>query len=130
MSDVRSESIASAERRSTTGDDQAFDAMLIKAIARHEDLLRALLPSDDGSLAKCLAEGIEAAFIVAALRFGEHGSSAEHRLRCNFVAWGLVGMVQQWVVEDDRPLIDMLDQFHEVHAEIAAISARYLMRSS
>ena len=71
VEDIRTESLASA---------------IIGAAARHETLPRGLLPSDDGTLTKQLAQGIERAFVEAALRFGAHGGSPEHRLRCAYTA--------------------------------------------
>lgn len=127
---IRVESIASAGRRAQTGDDDTLDASIVNVLAQHEDLLRALLPSDDGSLAKCLAEGMESAFVEAALRFGGHGDSLEHRLRCAFSAWGLIGLVQRWVVDTERPLMEMLPHFHELHASAVAASARYLLEGA
>ena len=92
-------------------------------------LLRALLPSDDGPLAKCLAESIEEAFVEAALRYGTHGGSLEHRLRCAFSAWGIVGLTSHWIASTDRPLSEALPHFEELLASAVESSARYLMGS-
>ena len=124
---IREESLASANRRVAFDGRDDFEAAIVGALAKHEDVLRALLPSDDGSLAKCLADGMEAAFVEAALRFGEHGGSFEHRLRCAYAAWALVGFVQRWVAETDRPLTDGIDHFRELHAAASGIAAAYLM---
>lgn len=127
VEDVRAESLASAERRAETGHDDALLSLMLDALARHEDTLRALLPSDDGSLAKCLAEGIEESFVQAALRFGEHGGSFEHRLRCAYAAWAIVGMTVRWIAETDRPLNEALADFEELHASVVEVSANYLL---
>lgn len=100
---------------------------MLDALARHEDTLRALLPSDDGSLAKCPAEGIEESFVQAALRFGEHGGSFEHRLRCAYAAWAIVGMTVRRIAETDRPLNEALADFEELHASVVEASANYLL---
>ena len=127
---VRSESIASADRRIGADGQDDFEGAVIGALAKHEDTLRALFPSDDGSLAKCLADGIGEAFVEAALRFGEHGGSFDHQLRCAYSAWALVGFVQQWITHTDRPLTDGLGQFRELHASASESSAEYLMREA
>ena len=128
VDDVRAECLASAERRAATGTDSAFYEAIVASLARHEDLLRALLPSDDGSLAKCLAEGIEQAFVDAALIFGEHGGSFEHRLHCAYSAWALVGFASRWISETNHPLTEGLATFQELHVSAVDASARYLLR--
>lgn len=126
VNDVRGESLASAKRSMAIGRDEQLNEEILRAIARHEDLLRALLPPDDGSLAKCLAEGIEEAFVAAALRFGPHGASVEHRLRCACSAWAIVGLVLRWVQWTDRPLFEALPRLEELHASIVEASVVYL----
>ncbi|MDO4400543.1 MAG: TetR/AcrR family transcriptional regulator [Coriobacteriia bacterium] len=128
VDDVRAESLASAERRMANGEDDALSVAIIGALSRHEDLLRSLLPSDEGALAKCLAEGIEAAYVEAALRFGEHGGDADHRLRCAYAAWSLVGLVSRWIAETERPVDDVLALYEEISSSVVEASARYLMR--
>lgn len=127
VEDVRAESLASSERRALTGADESFYEAIVASLARHEDLLRALLPSDDGSLAKCLAEGMEEAFVEAALRFGAHGGSFEHRLHCSYSAWALVGFVQRWIAGTEKPLTEGVASFRALHASAVDTSARYLM---
>lgn len=124
---IRAESLASAGRRIDTGGQDDFEAAIICVLAEHEDVLRALLPSDDGSLVKRLADSIEAAFVEAALQFGEHGGSFEHRLRCAYSAWALVGFVQRWVASTDSSLEDSLPHFRELHVGASNLSAKYLM---
>ncbi|MBP3893340.1 MAG: hypothetical protein J6D34_04780 [Atopobiaceae bacterium] len=127
VDDVRAECLASAERRSLTGADDEFYGAIIGSLARHERLLRALLPSDDGSLAKCLAEGLEEAFVEAALRFGEHGKSFDHRLNCAYSAWALIGLATRWIAQTDQPLTESLARFRQLHASAVDVSVRYLM---
>jgi len=126
VSDIRVESLASAERRSDTGRDDEFDATIVSALAKHEGLLRALLPSDDGSLGKCLAEGIEEAFVEAALRFGPHGGAFEHRIRCAYSAWAIVGFALRWIAGTDRSLVEALPSFKELNVSAIESSAAYL----
>jgi AcrR family transcriptional regulator len=127
VNDVRTESLSSAERRASTGADDVFYESIVMLLARHENLLRALLPSDDGSLAKCLADGIEAAFIEAALHFGERGGSLEHQLHCAYAAWALVGFASRWIADTDRPLPEGLETFQELHESAVNASVRFLM---
>ena len=129
VDDVRAESLASAERRMTTGCDDELGRSILSALARHEDMLRSLLPSDEGALAKCLAEGIEDAYLEAALRFGEHGGDMNHRLRCAYAAWSLVGLVSRWIAETERPIIDVLGLYEEISRSVVETSAQYLMRA-
>lgn len=128
LDDVRAVSVDSATGQGEMGVDDSLSARLVEILARHEDLLRALLPSDDGSLAKRLADGIEKAFVDAALLFGEHGGSMEQRIRCAFVAWGLVGLTQRWVSLTNRSLIEAREDFVRLHAGIIQDSARFLIR--
>lgn len=124
---IRTECFASASRRIHSGGLDDFEAAVVCVLAEHEDVLRALLPSDNGSLARRLADDIEVAFVEAALRFGEHGGSFEHRLRCSYSAWALVGFVQRWVAGTDRPLTESLPHFRELHAGTSGVSAEYLL---
>ena len=125
MADIRAESNASVDRRMGSGGRDDFEGALVGALAKHEDVLRALLPSDDGSLVKCLADGIEEAFVEAALRFGEHGGSFEHRLRCAYSAWALVGFVQRWITDCDHPFLEGMDRFWDLNASTSESAAKY-----
>lgn len=127
---IRAESIASADRRICSGGQDDFEGGIIGALAMHEDVLRALLPSDDGGLVRCLADGIEEAFVEAALRFGEHGGSFEHRLRCAYSAWALVGFAHRWITNTDRPLTEGMSRFRELHASASESGAKYLLDTS
>lgn len=128
VDDIRVESLASAERRSATGADEAFSSSVLGAIARHEELLRAFLPSDDGSLTKRLTEGIEQAFVEAALRFGKHGGSDEHRLCCAYAAWATVGMVARWISLSQRPIVEALPQYELLASSVEEQSSTYLLK--
>ena len=66
----------------------------------------------------------------AALRFGEHGGSFEHRLRCAYAAWALVGFVQRWIADSDRPLTEGMARFRELHASASESAAKYLLGTS
>ena len=130
VDDVRMESLAFVKRNAATGDDYTLEESLIKAVAKHEDLLRALLPADDGSLSKCLVQGIEKAFVEASLYFGEHGGRLEHRLRCAFAAGAIVGLTSRWVAETDRPLEQAAERYRELSASVTNSSIRYLTKES
>lgn len=127
VEDVRRESLASADRRTVTGKDDDFGMAILSALGRHEQLLRALLPADDGPLAKCLAEGIEDAYVEAALRFGEHGGRMRHRLSCAFSAWAAVGFVLRWVSLTDRPLAEAREVFNLHQSSVSDVGADYLL---
>lgn len=129
LEDIRSVSLASAEKRMATGYDDELSESIIIALSHHEQLLRALIPSDDGSLAKRLAEGIEEGYVEAALAIGEHGGSAEHRLNCAYAAWALVGMVSRWIALTERPITEAREQFGKLAASTVEVSAQYLMGS-
>lgn len=125
--DVCAACLASAERVAASGE---LDALLVPSgvemLVRHEALLRALLPSDDGTLAKRLADGIADAYVEAALVFGERGGSLEHRLRCAFSAWALLGILQQWFELADEPISGMLPYLEDFNAGIQAGATRFL----
>lgn len=127
VDDIRTESIASAERSAEHGSDGLLAEAIVEALSRHEDVLRALLPSDEGPLAKCLAEGIEGAFVEAALRFGEHGDSLEHRIRCAYTAGALMGMVSRWIAGTDLPLTGLLPHFKQLSAATIEASTAFLL---
>ena len=128
VSDIRSEGLASSARRATTGRDDALVSSLVDALARREGLLRALLPSDDGSFSKHLADGIGDALVDAALYFGEQGGNLEHRLRCTYSAWGIVGFVSLWVSRTEHPLSEALPHLEELQATAIEALAAYLMK--
>lgn len=123
---VRAESLASARRCVESGKEDELEDSVISGLAGHEDVLRALIPSDDGALVKCLADGVEAAFLESSLLFGEHAGSLEHRLGCAYSAWALVGFVQRWIVDTKRPLTDGKARFRELHVCTRGIAVRRL----
>lgn len=127
VADIRRECVASAERviASNAVDDELVPAG-IAAVERHEGLLRALLPSDDGSLAKLLAEGIADAYVEAALLFGGHGGSREHRLRCAYSAWAFLGILQRWFELTDEPVSGLLPYISDFNADMQAGATRFL----
>ena len=128
LEDVRTECLASSERAVSTGTtDKAFSSALVGAIARHEKLLRALLPADDGTLAARLAEGVEEAYAESSFAFGERSGSWEHRLWSSFGAWALVGAVRRWVLGCDRPLSELLPQFETMQSGVLEASTRFLI---
>ena len=127
LADVRGACLASAKRVSASGDtDEGFMSSVLSALARHEGLLRALLPSDDGAIAKRLADGMADAYVEAALVLSELGDSFEHRLRCTFSAWALMGFMQRWLSLTDRPISEMLPYLSEFHAGVQINAMRYL----
>jgi hypothetical protein len=103
IGDVKTACLASAAKVS---DSRVIDEELISIelgiLHKHENPLRALLPSDDGTLAKRLAAGIEDAYVEAAMMFGEQGASLEHHLGCAYSAWAAWGMVQRWLEQPAR----------------------------
>jgi len=130
VDDIRTESMASARRRSALGADDTLSAAIVEAFGRHEGLLRALLPSDNGSLAKYLAEGIEDAYVEAGLLYGEHGGSLEHRARCAFAAWAHVGMVSRWIDRTEKPISDALELFKEMQRGLSEVAAKHLLEGN
>ena len=128
VEDVRVEGIASAKRMSATGDvDHSLACAIVDAFAKHEKLLRALLPADDGTLAKQLAEGLESAYVEAALLVGQRGGPFGHRLNCAFAAWAHVGMMVRWIAETDRPITDAQEAFAALQNGLSESATRYLM---
>jgi AcrR family transcriptional regulator len=127
LADVRGACLASAERVSASGDiDEGFMSSVLSALVLHEELLRALLPSDDGAIAKRIADGMADAYVEAGLVLSEQGDSFEHRLRCTFSAWALMGFMQRWFSLTDRPIPEMLPYLSEFHAGVQADAMRYL----
>lgn len=130
LSDVLSECVASSKRVTASGEvDKDLAPAILNALSRHEDLLRALLPADNGSLCLCLADGLSSAYVEAALLFGEHGGSEEHRLACSFAAWAHVGLVRRWITSTSAPLSDLLPTFKGLQAGISSDSTKFLMES-
>lgn len=128
LADIRVACLASAEKVIASGEiDEGLVPSGIEMLAKHEGLLRALLPSDDGSLAKRLANGIADAYVEAALLFGEHGGSVEHRLRCTFAAWAFLGILQQWIDLTDEPISGLLPYASNFNAGIQAGATQFLM---
>ena len=131
LADVREACLAFAGKVSASGNiNEGFMPLVLSALVRHEELLRALLPSDDGAIAKRLAEGMADAYVVASLILSEQGDSLEHRLRCTFSAWALMGFMQRWLSLTDRPIPEMLLYLAEFHAGVQADAMHYLTGSA
>lgn len=127
VDDVRIESIASAKRLLASGDvDTSLPRAIMSVFAKHEQLLRALLPADDGSLAKQLAEGLEGAYVEAAILLDQRGASFEHRMNCAFASWAHIGLVTRWIAETDRPLVEALPIFESMQAGLSESTTRFL----
>ncbi len=127
LADVRGACLAFAERVFATADiNEGFMSAVLGALVRHEGLLQALLPSDDGAIAKRLADGMADAYVEASLTLSGQGDSLEHRLRCTFSAWALMGFMQRWLSLTDRPIPEMLPYLAEFHAGVQADAVRYL----
>ena len=127
LADVRATCLASAEKVSASkAVDEELVPLGLAELEKHEGLLRALLPSDDGSLAKLLAEGITDAYVQAALVFGERGASLEHRLRCSFSAWAFLGILQRWFELTDLPISGLQPYLADFQAGIQVEATRFL----
>lgn len=127
VDDVRTESIESAGRISATGNpDEALAPAIVSALARHERLLRVLLPADDGSLAKCLAEGLETAYVDAALLVDQRGGNFQYRVSCAFAAWAHVGLITRWIADTDRPLAEAKPLFVSLQTYLTEYATNYL----
>lgn len=127
LADVRGACLAFVERVSASGNlDEGFMSSVLSALVRHEELLRALLPSDDGTIAKRLADGMADAYVETSLVLSKQGDSLEHCLRCTFSAWALMGFMQKWLSLTDRPILEMLPYLSEFHAGVQADAMRYL----
>lgn len=131
LADVREACLAFVERVCVSGNlDEGFMSSVLCALARHEGLLRALLPSDDGAIAKRLANGMADAYVEASLVLSEQGDSLEHRLRCTFSTWAILGVMQRWLSLTDRPISEMLPYLSEFHAGVQVDAMRYLTRGA
>ena len=130
VADIRTESLASAERQAEIGTDELFNQAIISSLARHEDLLRVLFPSDDGSLTKCLVEGIEDVFVEAALSLDPHGASFEHRLHCAYGAGALVHFAACWIAGTKRPLTEGLVFYEQLNESVVKTSENYLLQTT
>lgn len=127
LEDVKTECLASSARVVSTGNaDKSFSSAVLGALAKHEKMLRALLPADDGTLAARLAEGVENAYAESSFVFGERGDSWEYRLWGSFGAWAYVGVVRRWVLGCNRPLSDFLPQFETMQSGLIEASTRFL----
>lgn len=127
LADVREACLAFAKRVFASGNlDEGLMSLVLSALVRHEGLLRALLPSDDGAIAKRLADGMADAYVEASLTLSGQGDSLEHRLRCTFSAWALMGFMQRWLSLTDRPIPEMLPYLAEFHVGVQADAVRYL----
>ncbi len=127
LADVREACLAFAGRVSASGNiDEGLMSLVLSALVRHEELLRALLPSDDGAIARRLADGMADAYVEASLVLSKQGDSLEHRLRCAFSAWALMGFMQRWLSLTNRPITEMLPYLEEFHAGVQVDAMRHL----
>lgn len=128
LDDMRAACVASAERMAATGEpDEELTPSVIDVLARHEGLLRALLPSDDGSLAKRLAGGIANGYAEAASVLSEQGRSPEFLLRCAYLAWALLGILQRWIEITDESISCLLPYVSDFKESMQAGAMRLLM---
>ena len=128
LDDMHDACHASARRISASGElDEVFVPSILSVLARHETLLRALLPSDDGTIAKCLADGISDAYADAAFVFDEQGGSLEFRLCCAFSAWALLGALQRWLELTNQPISKMMPYLSEFQLDVQAEATRCLI---
>lgn len=128
VDDVRTKCLASADKVIASGSfDTALSLSIINALTDHEKVLRTLLPADSGELASRLADGIAESYIDAAMSFGEHGGSLDHRLACSFSAWGLIGFVKRWIATTSNPLSDALLCYEELQHGISGRATDYLL---
>lgn len=127
--DIQAQCLESAERVLSSGSfDTRLTATIIDALSSHEKLLRTVLPTDAGTLSCRLANGITDAYIEAALRFGEHGASIEHKLSCSFAAWGLIGLLRRWILNTKRPITEALPYFEAEQYAISNKATDYLLQ--
>lgn len=129
VKDIRAQGLESSDRVLSSGElDIRLSASIIDALSAHEDLLRIVLPTDSGALSCHLADGIADAYIAAALKFGEHGSSIEHTLSCSFAAWGLIGFLRRWISSTDLPIAEALPYFEAKQLAISDKATDYLLK--
>ena len=127
VGELRAEAAESARRLAASGEsDEGLAPAVLGAFAGHEAMLRTLLPSDDGRLAKRLAEGLEEGYVEAGMLVSSRGGSQRHRLSCAFSAWAHVGFVMRWIAMTDRPLPEAEGGFCDLQNPLSAVSTAYL----
>lgn len=132
ISKLADECIASTNRVAMSGlYDDLLTHAIFEAFVTHENLLRALIPTDDGSLQKGLAEGLAQIYATSAYdegvsAFGQVYASREHRLACSFAAWAHIGFVTQWIKETDEPLVNARERFISLQSSVSANHYRFL----
>lgn len=127
--EIRDRCLQSADKViSTSSFDEALNSAIIDALSSHEKLLRTVLPMDTGALSRRLADGIADSYVDAALKFGEHGGSLDHKLSCSFAAWGLIGLIRQWIKDSGRPISEARPYFDAMQYAISNAATDYLLQ--
>lgn len=124
VSDIRTASIDSvgrfAESRSS---DPLLAGAIAETLARHEAVLRALLPAADGTIAASFAKALEDVYIEAARPLKAKGDGRGHRLSC---AWAVIGFTLRWFEETSQPLADGTADFIRLQQPLTDVTSAYL----
>ena len=124
VSDIRTASIDSvgrfAESRSS---DPLLAGAIAKALARHEAVLRTLLPAAGGTIAASFAKALEDVYIEAARPLKAKGDGRGHRLSC---AWAVIGFTLRWFEETSQPLADGTTDFIRLQQPLTDATSAYL----
>lgn len=114
---------------STKNPDTALPDTIFDSFENHEDLIRILLGTDDGEIAKQFAQGLAETYSTSAAAFGEPHERLEHRLMCSFTAWAHVGFLKRWIAESDAPFAEARPCFVELQAQVMLPHFQLLARS-
>lgn len=127
VSDIRTASIDSvgrfAESRSS---DPLLAGAIAETLARHEAVLRALLPAADGTIAASFAKALEDVYIEAARPLKDKGDGRGHRLSCAWGAWAVIGFTLRWFEETSQPLADGTADFIRLQQPLTDATSAYL----
>lgn len=116
---IEGDCLASTDRvLSTKQPDGELPDALFDSFARHEELIRMLLGTDDGMSSELFAAGLADMYAKSAARFGKSHERLEHRMMCSFSAWAHVGFLKRWIIETDRPLSDARACFIELQSKV------------
>lgn len=125
--DIRMASAAFVERfTENRASDSLLAVAIAEALARHETVLRALLPAAGGTIAAYLAKSLEDVYMDVAQPIITGNRERGHRLACAWGAWALIGFTLRWFEETDRPLSEASTDFIRLQQPLTDAAAAYL----
>lgn len=129
-SNIQEECLISTQKAVATHEpDKHLPDAIFDVFVKYEDLIRIILSTDDGEVAKRFADDLAETYATSAAAFGASSQSEEHQLMCMFTAWAHIGFLRQWVLHSDKDLEGARGIFDKLQSQIMQPHYRFLLES-